>query len=301
MRPLTGHRRSIAPSALQYGAGVSTTASLADGLLDDAAMFPPGNASAHQAIVAHLRHRESWYARLVGPLLVPFGRWDEFVVAHETLGSPALDVVVIGSSDRPSPIPASVSVVGCELPSPGEVDALTETTGGLALEVPTLDRLDEVVRTVTDLRARGVAAVLKFRTGGTEAAAFPSALEVATVVDAAVHHDVPVKFTAGLHHAVRYHDASTGFEHHGFLNILWAVVMAQVRLPVPRLVEVLEEQDPEIVQQVARSWSAADTSAARATFVSFGCCGVTDPVDDLVRLGLLADSSTERSETEVAP
>ena len=87
--------------------------------------------------------------------------------------------MVIGSSDRPSPVPASVSLVGYELPASSDVDALTETTGGLALEVPTLDRLDEVLGIVAELRARGVAAVLKFRTGGTDVTAFPPARDVA--------------------------------------------------------------------------------------------------------------------------
>ncbi|MGH3505839.1 MAG: hypothetical protein ACRDO2_01400, partial [Nocardioidaceae bacterium] len=80
--------------------------------------------------------------------------------------------------------------------------------------------------------------------------------------------------------------------------VLWAVMMAQGGLPQARLVEVLEERDPETVQQVAASWSPADVNAARVTFVSFGCCGVTDPVEDLVQLGLLTDNSA--SDAEVA-
>jgi hypothetical protein len=280
---------------LQYVADVSTTATLADGLLDDAAMFPPGNASAETAIREHLAHRASWYARLVGPLLVHVDRWGEFVTAHEQLESHALDVVVVGSSDRPSPVPAAVSVVGYEMVAPEQPDGLVDHVSGLALEVPSLDRLDAVVATVADLRSRGIAAVLKYRTGGTSADAFPSACDVATVIAAAVRADVPMKFTAGLHSAARHRDPDTGFEHHGFLNLLWAVLMSQGGVPVGRLVEVIEERDAEVVQQVAASWSTADTSAARATFVSFGCCGVTDPVGDLVRLGLV-DSGTADGE-----
>ncbi|MFI6823563.1 hypothetical protein ACIBJE_21865 [Micromonospora sp. NPDC050187] len=41
------------------------------GLVDDAAVFPPGSASLPDALAAHRRHRASWYADLVGPLLVP--------------------------------------------------------------------------------------------------------------------------------------------------------------------------------------------------------------------------------------
>jgi hypothetical protein len=41
------------------------------GLVDDAAVFPPGSASVPDAVSAHRRHRTAWYADLVGPLLLP--------------------------------------------------------------------------------------------------------------------------------------------------------------------------------------------------------------------------------------
>ena len=41
------------------------------GLVDDAAVFPPGNAALPDAVAAHREHRAAWYADLVGPLLVP--------------------------------------------------------------------------------------------------------------------------------------------------------------------------------------------------------------------------------------
>ena len=40
-------------------------------LVDDAAVFPPGNAPLPEAVTAHLTHRTAWYASLVGPLMVP--------------------------------------------------------------------------------------------------------------------------------------------------------------------------------------------------------------------------------------
>src|SRR2546423_9174583 len=41
------------------------------GLLDDAAVFPPGNAPLPDAVAAHREHRAAWYAPMVGPLLLP--------------------------------------------------------------------------------------------------------------------------------------------------------------------------------------------------------------------------------------
>ena len=67
---------------------------------------------------------------------------------------------------------------------------------------------------------------LKFRTGGLTADAFPSAAELAACIDAALDRETPFKCTAGLHHAVRHTDPETGFEHHGFLNVLLATRVA---------------------------------------------------------------------------
>ena len=41
------------------------------GLVDDAAVFPPGNAPLADAVRRHREHRTSRYAACVGPLLVP--------------------------------------------------------------------------------------------------------------------------------------------------------------------------------------------------------------------------------------
>ena len=63
---------------------------------------------------------------------------------------------------------------------------------------------------------------LKFRTGGVEAHLFPSADQVVSWIDAALDRELRFKCTAGLHNAVRHRDPDTGFEHHGFLNVLVA-------------------------------------------------------------------------------
>jgi hypothetical protein len=39
-------------------------------LVDDAAMFPPGNAEVVAAVLAHDAYRQSWFSPLIGPLVV---------------------------------------------------------------------------------------------------------------------------------------------------------------------------------------------------------------------------------------
>jgi hypothetical protein len=137
-----------------------------------------------------------------------------------------------------------------------------------------LSALDEVAS--ADLR-------LKLRTGGVTADAFPSEQTVAAAVDAALDRELPFKCTAGLHHAVRHRAPDTGFEHHGFLNVLLATRAA---LDGDDVTAALAEQDPDAV--VARLAEAGSDGLVRARrwFTSFGCCGVRDPYDDLVALSL---------------
>lgn len=278
---------------MQYGADVSTPPLLAR-LVDDAAMFPPGNATAAAAITAHLRLRSGPLDPYVGPLLVHERRWHELVPAYAALGSPPLDVVVIGGHRVPGVVPPGLRVVGferpvAEPPLPDAEDALT-----LACEVTADDAGFEVLAEVADAAAAGIAVVAKFRTGGIEAAAFPDEPTVAAVIVEAVRVGAAIKFTAGLHHAVRFTDATTGFEHHGFLNLLVAVDRAEAGGAVADVVELLAVRDGTDLAATVRGWSVEQVAAVRRTFVSFGCCGVEDPLLDLVRLGLLDAPSLAR-------
>ena len=124
---------------------------------------------------------------------------------------------------------------------------------------------------------------LKFRTGGLEAAAFPSAEVLAGWIDAALDRETPFKCTAGLHHAVRHTDPATGFVHHGFLNVLAATRTA---LDGGDVEAVLSEQDADAL--VAALPDADTLARTRRWFTSFGSCSVSDPRDDLVALGLIS-------------
>ncbi|HEY6932053.1 MAG TPA: hypothetical protein VI452_01540 [Marmoricola sp.] len=130
-----------------------------------------------------------------------------------------------------------------------------------------------------ELAAREVP--LKFRTGGVSADAFPTSAELAACIDAALDRELPFKCTAGLHNAVRHRDPETGFEHHGFLNVLLATrATLEGDDPVP----VLEDTDPAPrVREVGEDVLAR----TRRWFTSFGSCSVLEPHHDLVELGLL--------------
>ncbi len=57
------------------------TRCLLSGLIDDAALFPPGNAPMAAAVSAHDAHERSWYGAFIGPFLCPDVRLPELVGA----------------------------------------------------------------------------------------------------------------------------------------------------------------------------------------------------------------------------
>src|SRR5581483_8104771 len=118
------------------------------GLLDDAALFPPGNAPMPDAVRAHGEHRRSWYADLVGPFVCAAARVDE--LARELERQDAGLEVPLGEA------------------TPAELAHAVDGRRTYA-EVPAA-RLDR--RLAGDLRENGLQ--LKVRTGGPTPDAVPA-------------------------------------------------------------------------------------------------------------------------------
>ena len=96
---------------------------------------------------------------------------------------------------------------------------------------------------------------------------------------------VPFKLTGGLHHAVRAeHD---GEPQHGLLNVLLAV-HAAAHDGAPAAVEtLLSQRDPRLLADAVRSLEPGDVRRLRSLLTAYGCCEVTDPIGELVDLGLV--------------
>ncbi len=297
-------------------------------LVDDAAIFPPGNSPLHEAVRAHRRHRAAAYSSLVGPLLVSDARLPDLV--DLTTGQPGealpVGVVVSGGAGALAPAVswagrgAALDLRGIEIalrdsdlrelvhntrrilaavealaddPASGFHDEVT-----VHVEVPRLREASPGSDWLAALDELAMADIpVKFRTGGADPAAFPSATELATCVAAALDRELRFKCTAGLHHAVRHRDTETGFEHHGFLNVLLATRASLDGAAVEDVAAVLEETDPDTVAHRAQDLGEDALASARRWFTSFGSCSVHDPIADLVDLGLLPHLTLEDLET----
>jgi len=84
---------------------------------------------------------------------------------------------------------------------------------------------------------------------------------------------------------------------HGFLNLLVGVVLFETnQLKADRLRELLADREPShfVFSENELEWNRffADRSqviAGRERFVSFGSCSFTEPIEDLLQLGLLPE------------
>jgi hypothetical protein len=183
-----------------------------------------------------------------------------------------------------------------EVPAPSDVDStwlvqLTEF-------VP-----DDVVRVVEPRRGRpewlvGVRRVAeagcwpKLRCGGTSAESIPSVEEVADFLTIATGTGAPFKVTAGLHHAVRHRDESTGLTHHGLLNMLVGTAHAVSGAGAH---EALRCTDATALAAEAGALSEDTSRVVREVFACYGSVSLTTPVADLTRLGLLPSPEHRRA------
>jgi hypothetical protein len=281
------------PSATSTGAQAAPV--LVTGLFDDAALFPPGDAPMAAAVPAHRRLRAR-LGDLVGPFVVPAARLGE-LAEHLGDGEPLGVSLIAAAGDLPA---AAARVTACpgltlaavEVPVATDAAAAREAVRVLddvlpadvpaAVEVPRTAARDGVLDVLAGTRYRA-----KLRTGGVRAALFPSPVELADTLHACVTRGIAVKCTAGLHSAVRHTDPGTGFEHHGFLNVLLAASALASGAPPAVAAQWLAETDPGTVASAVRAWPVDRAARARAVFTSFGTCSVLEPADDLVTLGLL--------------
>ena len=85
----------------------------------------------------------------------------------------------------------------------------------------------------------------KLRTGGVTADAFPTSAQIATRSVTAATHQLPIKFTAGLHHPIRQFRDEVKTKMHGFLNVLGAAVLAaEHQWDADQAAMMLEDEDP---------------------------------------------------------
>ncbi|HEX2144903.1 MAG TPA: hypothetical protein VHG10_10385 [Glycomyces sp.] len=248
------------------------------GLIDDAALFPPGNAPIEAAVPAHRGHRQSWYEAMIGPLLVPQSRLGHLDPGR---GELRIGVIVDGElecvADDVAALHPQIAVTHFESRHALEHLAKFAPAWGKPVyaELPFGDEALDAVRPT--------GFTPKFRTGGPAAEFFPPPKTLAAAMWGCRRRGLQFKLTAGLHQAVRHRDPVHGFDHHGFLNVLVAAADAAEGADIDGIAATLASTDTDDLAARARRV----LGRPRALWTGFGSCSVDEPLHDLLNLGLL--------------
>ena len=274
------------------------------GLLDDASLFPPASLPMADAVAGHLRHRAAWYREMSGPFVCADAKITELSAALTAAGVAELDLALVlpgGGAGLDAAVDGvfadpRLRLRAVELPA-AALESITTAIADVAaaldrtplagaaafIEVPARDLTTAAARAVDDRRY-----LAKVRTGGNTAKAFPDDQTLADCLVTLAQARLAFKCTAGLHHAVRHRAADTGFEHHGFLNVLLAVAAALDDASREQVAAELADRDAVRVAAKISNLDVETVSAVRSLFTSFGTCSTDEPVNDLVTLGLVS-------------
>lgn len=266
------------------------------GLVDDAGLFPPTALPMVEAIARHRRDLESGEPMLAHRFLCPATRIDEL---RSTLGpDDRISLGLIASDD--GALTAAAAVVDADprlrpalieiTVDPGDLETSLRaaTAYGVPVFVEVRDRSDSP--RLASAIARHDAG-LKIRCGGVRSDLFPTPAEVADALTAAASAGVPVKATAGMHHAVRHRDPDTGFVHHGYLNLVIGAARAAQGASTADVADALSITDGTALAAEASALEPDAAAAARRLLTSYGSCSTATPPAEAAELGLAPSAS----------
>ncbi|MFN2475831.1 MAG: hypothetical protein ABR526_05740 [Chthoniobacterales bacterium] len=293
------------------------------GTVDYAGLFPPASLALQPALdnfAEYVRTPDAW---MLGSFVLPLAKFDDLLAALRGFDvEHRLQVSALGSKNETATdfltaltragetmknfgaqYGAFANVTQLEMPlatRPGAaISAAYEALNGVNIPVFWEAPADEAERTILALAEHrsgtaGAQFGFKLRTGGVVPAAFPSSVQIARALLAALQHDVPIKFTAGLHHPVRLFHGSVQTTMHGFLNVLGAgVLAAEHQWDLLQTVAMLDDEDSShfVFTDDGFSWREWQISSDRIRehrklVTSFGSCSFDEPRDDLRALNL---------------
>jgi hypothetical protein len=290
--------------------------------IDYAGMFPPCGLALGPALQNHANYVRAPDAWMLNTFVLPVEQFD----AAKELLSPfdplhPLRVAALGpkTADAEAFLEALekadtairslasnvdlISIRHLEMFLPHDADlALLEDARSLLGDLPVFwetppDRAERTIALLAEFDSDADLATFgyKLRTGGVTADAFPTSAQIATALVAPATHQLPIKFTAGLHHPLRQFRDEVKTKMHGFLNVLGAAVLAaEHRWDAGETSLMLEDEDADSFSFTEnffawREWKVdVERLRYRRKFVtSFGSCSFDEPREDLRALGFL--------------
>lgn len=288
-----------------------------EGIVDYAGLFPPAACPMGDAVRQYDQYRRSTDRWLLGRFVVAASRLDEFATAVAQADLP-LDTAdpwllsAVTSQDIDGDVARIAAWNAAQAKRGHRVDAIEH-------KVTTVDDVAAAMRAIGgrfvpffEVPAQGPYCALvdamaqaganaKVRTGGITPPQFPSSAALAEFLHAVTVCGLRFKATAGLHHPFRgefpltYEAGSATWSMFGFVNLLLATADMRRHDDMAVAQAILDETDPDAIRHDDdgivwrdRHYSTAELRATRdASFVGFGSCSFTEPLDGL-RAGALA-------------
>jgi len=285
-------------------------------IIDYAGMFPPAQLPMDEAIRNYARYRtepESW---MLGRFICPAARLNELSPYVDELFRLPLPIVALGRGGNVEASiveglrqdfveidlfrarhgnRVSVDVFETKLPLYGPFQKLVILSNDGML--PQLQIFVEMARAqpIDFVEGRKSRIGVKIRCGGATAAAVPTSSAMYEFLDQYCKNDIPLKYTAGLHHPFRRYDPLIDATTYGFINVFSAGIFAKLGLSGANIIGILEDEDPTHFQfdNDGMSWRDLRAtipqieSARRNNVISFGSCSFDEPREDLKALGWL--------------
>jgi hypothetical protein len=286
-----------------------------EGLIDYAGLYPPASLPLETVVRNFAMYRSGAHGWMLGRLIVPVEKLAELeALARDAGAAPARRwpvSVLVGGAEASAGSRDAIHRVAAAPESVVEIQSV-EAVATTPLEVAvvadayraTIDRFVEIPADPdpADLidAIGGHACAAKVRSGGVSGEAFPSPARLARFLARAAAAHVPMKATAGLHHAIRgnrrltYAADSASTTMHGFVNVVLAATLLTAGRIDEGLAEALLDDDrPEAFKFGGRagSWLNAVVTyteiahARRVLLRSIGSCSFDEPVSELAALG----------------
>lgn len=287
----------------------AVTAALA-GLVDYAGLFPPAGLPLDVVVDQYGRYRAGRHAWMLGRLVVPADRLEETAAAAARAGASVDDpwgvTALVGTADQSESLAATL-VEAHHRPHHVRVESI-EAVAGSADDIarlarlwpPVFERFVEIpaepdpAPLLAALAAAGLCA--KIRAGGVTPDRFPTTAQLARFLVRARDARVPIKATAGLHHAVRgdyrltYEPESAKSPMHGFVNlVLAATLLAAGKIDEELADACLDDDRPAAFKLSGRAgaWlngvvTYSELSHGRRSLLrSVGSCSFEEPVAEI--------------------
>jgi hypothetical protein len=299
---------------------ITSLSMLLDGLIDYAGLYPPASLPMPEMVAGWARGLDSDFNWMLGRLIVPVSRLDEFEAAASGLFPSGCDedpwvISALISSGDDAPLQSQIdrilkfNDVHCHGGQGDAIIDVVELRGSSPHVIESaLDVLPEEVFPFFELEldgdVRGKLASLvgsdagaKIRTGGIRPDLYPNTASLADFIIQCARADVPFKATAGLHHPLRNHNDAIDAMQFGFLNVFLAAILAVNGEATPDdLGPLLTRCDltgieflPDGISIDGKRHGLAEIEDVRIAFaLSFGSCSFEEPVQDLITLGLLS-------------